>query len=438
MRATGKEGVPTLVFQVVVDHDRRIQYCSEYFLGSSNDITICNNDNFSLRVLNGLLNNVKYKLYNAFGELYNCQGGYIIVDGGYVDSIAFIDPDKFRMTREAVLWSEWVESVRKDVECVFGILKTRFRFFRNAISYRFPIMIEQAFKTACCLHNMILLFDQGVHGQAKEWESVNWENLDPDGDDIEELEEFTAEEEEEYLTQQPIQQSALTTIVDGSTETITSFTLSMPKRTLKNALQTSFVTQWIKQKLEWPKRFDNSQKSRLPLERATVEMKRSLYSKPSSIFAKDRITGLYSRSIGKGLFSHLGYRNNDTIVVFVGKIRTIAEYQAVCALQPQRRSYSLISSTNGVVLDCYDHYNNGFCIASYANSPHECFNKVTNKNAVANCRLVVSNDNNGSKTFTLRAGIVKGNKCTSSHFYIPPNTELLWDYGDSFIGYDAV
>jgi hypothetical protein len=435
--ATGKEGCPTLVFQVVVDHSRRILYCSNFFLGSNNDITICNNDNFSLKVLNGLFENVKYELYNAFGDKYNCLGGYIIVDGGYVDSIAFVDPDKFRMTREAVLWSEWVESVRKDVECVFGILKSRFRFFRNPISYRDPLMIEQAFKTACCLHNMILLFDEGANGHAKEWEAVDWETLDPEGDDdYTELEELNAEEEEDYLPSVNLNHPINTTTDPITGEEITMFKLSMSKRQLKDALQTSFTIQWIQQKLEWPKRFDNTQKSKLPLIRATIEMKRSLITKPSNLLAKDKSTGLFTRSIGKGLFSSLGYKRNDVIATFIGTIRSIPEYETICNLEPIRRSYSLISSTNGVVLDCYDHYKNGLCNASYANSPSGCFNTITKKKAVENCRLVVTNEANGKKTFTLRAGILKEGKRSSQFFYIPPNTELLWDYGDSFIGFE--
>ncbi len=153
------------------------------------------------------------------------------------------------------------------------------------------------------------------------------------------------------------------------------FKLTMNKRALKNALQFSFTTQWIKQLLEWPKRFDKNQRARLPLERATIEMKRSLY-------AKDHITGLYTRSINKGLFSHLGYRWGGSIVKFVGVTRTKAEYEALYILEPYRRSYSLISRTNGVVLDCYDHHLQGLCVASFANSSYACYNTITKRLAV--------------------------------------------------------
>ena len=148
---------PQFKKQVVVDHNKRVLNCSQVFLGATPDKTICKNDLFSLAALNGSLQQIEYQLYDTSGELYTCQGGYIIVDGGYIDSPVFIDPDKFRLNKEAVLWSEWLESVRKDVENFFGILKQRFRFFRNGISYHDKDEIEQAFKTCCCLNNMILI-----------------------------------------------------------------------------------------------------------------------------------------------------------------------------------------------------------------------------------------------------------------------------------------
>ena len=54
--ATGKEGFTTVIFQVLVDHFRKVQYVSNYFLGSSNDTTVCENDTFTLYCDGALLN----------------------------------------------------------------------------------------------------------------------------------------------------------------------------------------------------------------------------------------------------------------------------------------------------------------------------------------------------------------------------------------------
>ena len=105
------------MFKCVVDHDRRIQYVSDYFFGKNNDQTLCKFDPFSRQVVAGAFKDVSYELYDASGKSILAKGGYLITDGGYTDNIAFIDPDHARMTRQSVLWSEWVESVRKDVEC---------------------------------------------------------------------------------------------------------------------------------------------------------------------------------------------------------------------------------------------------------------------------------------------------------------------------------
>jgi hypothetical protein len=105
------------VFLVAVDHFRRVIYVGKACLGSNNDVTIARDDVFIRRILNGLLNNVKYQLFDASGRKYWAKGGYLICDGGFIDHVSFIDPEKHRMERERILWSEWIESVRKDVEC---------------------------------------------------------------------------------------------------------------------------------------------------------------------------------------------------------------------------------------------------------------------------------------------------------------------------------
>ena len=53
------------------------------------------------------------------------------------------------MSYNAVLWSEWFESVRKDVESTFSHLKNRFRWIGGKIDYFDPEFIEAAFKCCC-------------------------------------------------------------------------------------------------------------------------------------------------------------------------------------------------------------------------------------------------------------------------------------------------
>lgn len=78
--------------------------------------------------------------------------------------------------RKERVWSEWIESCRKDVECVFGNLKKRFRFLKNAIEFHCQHQIDNALFTCCIIHNMILMYD----GLDSRWEDdVDWDLLDP-------------------------------------------------------------------------------------------------------------------------------------------------------------------------------------------------------------------------------------------------------------------
>ena len=67
-----------------------------------------------------------------------------------------------------------LESVRKDVECVFGIIKQRHRLFRSRIQIWNTVDIENAFNAACILHNMCLKDENWLNRHKVD---TNWINL---------------------------------------------------------------------------------------------------------------------------------------------------------------------------------------------------------------------------------------------------------------------
>ena len=52
-----------------------------------------------------------------------------------------------------------MESMRKDVECVFGILKARFRILKYGMRFRNVNTVNDVFHTCCALHNQLLRHD---------------------------------------------------------------------------------------------------------------------------------------------------------------------------------------------------------------------------------------------------------------------------------------
>ncbi len=100
-----------------------------------------------------------------------------------------------RFSVHEVVWSEWLESVRKDIECFFGILKARFRFLRNCIQHHDPAVLEAAFHTACIIHNMLHSSD----GMSR----FDWHSFSPDDDNEEEIL-LPAEEESPIVRPAPL------------------------------------------------------------------------------------------------------------------------------------------------------------------------------------------------------------------------------------------
>jgi hypothetical protein len=97
-----------------------------------------------------------------------------LCNNGYVEWSTTVPPHKCSQDRRAKRWSEWLESMRKDVECTFGILKGRWRIFKTGIRLHGTKPADQIFKTCCALHNWLLeidgLDDEWERGVPSEWE----------------------------------------------------------------------------------------------------------------------------------------------------------------------------------------------------------------------------------------------------------------------------
>ena len=112
-----------------------------------------------------------YSIVNEDGVVRTEKGLYLIVDGIYHKWKCLQCPMKHTSLPNDALWSKWVESVRKDVECVFGILKGRFRCLKLPIYYHDKATVDSMFFTCCILHNMLLSLD----GYDRRWEAdINW------------------------------------------------------------------------------------------------------------------------------------------------------------------------------------------------------------------------------------------------------------------------
>ena len=81
---TGKEGYPTIAYQVTADHTGRALAVTTGFPGAQNDKTIIRYDSAVKRIKEDpIFTEREYKLRGERGDVVNCKGVYLLVDNGY-------------------------------------------------------------------------------------------------------------------------------------------------------------------------------------------------------------------------------------------------------------------------------------------------------------------------------------------------------------------
>lgn len=160
--------------QAVVGHNRQIFQISLPFFGSVNDATAVNFVPLVVEMRNGqryadLLYDcpIVRKVDNVEKrDVIRMQGAWIIADNGYHTRWSQLMSGKMAPSSTVELFvTNVMTSWRKDVECVFGILKKRFLILKYGLRLRDIASIQSVILACAILHNMLLKFD-GLH----EWE----------------------------------------------------------------------------------------------------------------------------------------------------------------------------------------------------------------------------------------------------------------------------
>ena len=125
---TGKEGYPSLGFNVISDHLGRALALMPGVYGSINDQTIVKFDQAVDDVkTKSLFTDYLYEIRNEQGEKSMERGLYIIVDGGYLKWEVLQCGLKTSSEPGYSDWRTRMESVRKDIECYFDELSSVLR-----------------------------------------------------------------------------------------------------------------------------------------------------------------------------------------------------------------------------------------------------------------------------------------------------------------------
>ncbi len=181
----GKGDHPALVYEACVDHNRRLLGMTRRFFGTLNDKTIVKSDDYVQSVTEGRsYADVKFKVTMSDGAVAEEKGVYFLCDGGYHQWACLMSPFPRTGNEDDARWSEWLESVRKGVECFLGILKGRFRWLRNPTYLHHQKQIDNVVFLCGILHNMLLQYDGLDAFSFDSWEEERdyWDHLHPQMD----------------------------------------------------------------------------------------------------------------------------------------------------------------------------------------------------------------------------------------------------------------
>lgn len=169
-------------YNVTVNHRRQILSTTKGHPARWNDKTLATFDDFMQMINDGtILNDVRFELYDLDDNdgsvvMQTYQGAWLLVDNGYHSWATTVPPIKTTMKKSEIRFSSWLESMRKDVECTFGILKGRWRILKSGIRVSGVECADNIFLSCCALHNWLLEIDgldtEWRHGVPSDWEGA--------------------------------------------------------------------------------------------------------------------------------------------------------------------------------------------------------------------------------------------------------------------------
>ena len=156
MYTRGDQGVPTVILEAVASHDRWIWHAFFGVAGSNNDINILNQSPLFIQQLRG----EGQVQYHVNGRQYN--NGYYLADGIYPEWAAFVKSIRHPQSEKHKLFAEHQEGARKDVECAFGILQSRFSILKQPARLFDQGDLENIMLACIILHNMVIQNEKGL------------------------------------------------------------------------------------------------------------------------------------------------------------------------------------------------------------------------------------------------------------------------------------
>ncbi len=154
-----KSASTTRTYYLTVNHRCKILHSTQGHPGRWNNKTLVRFDGFMHQLCKGDLNKTMSFKLEVHDSSITVNGAYDIVDNGYLQWPSTVPPLKNSCNRSEIRFSQWLESLRKDVECSFGILKGRWRILKTGVRLHNTKVCDSIWLTCCALHYTLLDVD---------------------------------------------------------------------------------------------------------------------------------------------------------------------------------------------------------------------------------------------------------------------------------------
>ena len=169
-----KLNMPSRTYNITVNHRRRILSSTTGHPARWNDKTLQLFDEFLVALQHqGALDDNVFWLWehetadeSTPPKMISYKGAWLMCDNGYLNWPTLIPPSKDWKHIRDTRFAQWLESMQKDVECTFGIMKGRFRILKAGVRVHGVEAVDRIWRTCCALHNYLLEKD----GLDERWE----------------------------------------------------------------------------------------------------------------------------------------------------------------------------------------------------------------------------------------------------------------------------
>jgi hypothetical protein len=147
-------------YNLTVNHRWRILHSTTGHPGRWYDCMLIKLDGLMDQLRRGHFDStMSFELQPRANDSITINGCYVIVDNGYLQRSTTVPPHKSSSNRSELRFLQWLESLQKDVECMFGILKGRWRILNTGICLHTTEIVDNIWMTCFALHNMLLNVD---------------------------------------------------------------------------------------------------------------------------------------------------------------------------------------------------------------------------------------------------------------------------------------